>query len=64
LIDWPLYFSDNVYLSNPSSETGILCLWTKKERIIERVNPDLYSFIGQLYSKDYGVMILIKEFAC
>ena len=59
--EWPLYFSDNVHLSNPESETGILCLWTKKERIIERVNPDLYSFIGQLYSKDYGVMILIRN---
>jgi hypothetical protein len=58
---WPLYFSDNVHLSNPESETGILCLWTKKERIIEKINPELYSFIGQLYSKDYGVMILIRN---
>ncbi|MCC7574088.1 hypothetical protein KO361_00650 [Candidatus Woesearchaeota archaeon] len=58
---WPLYFSDNLYLSNPESETGILCLWTKKERLIEKLNPDLYSFIGQLYSKDYGVMVLLRN---
>ncbi len=58
---WPIYFSDNVYLSCEESETGILCLWTKKERIIEKINPELYSFIGQLYSKDYGVMILIRN---
>ena len=58
---WPLYFSDNLHLSNPESETGILCLWTKKERIIEKLNPELYSFIGQLYSKDYGVMILVRN---
>ena len=59
--EWPLYFSDNVYLSNKDSETGILCLWTKKERLIEKLDPKLYSFIGQLYSKDYGVMILIRN---
>ncbi len=58
---WPLYFSDNIHLSNPRSETGILCLWTKKERVIEKLDPELYSFIGQLYSKDYGVMILIRN---
>lgn len=58
---WPLYFSDNIHLSNPSSEIGILCLWTKKERAIEKINPKSYSFIGQLYSKDYGIMILIRN---
>ncbi|MFP4568010.1 MAG: hypothetical protein ACLFN8_03625 [Candidatus Woesearchaeota archaeon] len=59
--DWPIYFSDNLHLSNPESETGILCLWTKKERLIKKLNPDAYSFIGQLYSKDYGIMILIRN---
>jgi hypothetical protein len=58
---WPIYFSDNIHISNPNSETGILCLWTKKERLIEKINPELYSFIGQLYSKDYGIMILIRN---
>jgi hypothetical protein len=58
---WPLYFSDNIHISNPESETVILCLWTKKERLIEKLNPELYSIIGQLYSKDYGVMILIRN---
>lgn len=59
--NWPLYFSDNIHISNRESETVILCLWTKKERLIEKINPELYSIIGQLYSKDYGVMILIRN---
>lgn len=57
----PEYYSDNVHLSNPESNTAIVCLWTKKERIIEKLAPENYRLIGQLYSKDYGLQILIRN---
>jgi len=58
---WPVYFADTVKLSNKKSNTGIVCLWTKKERVIEKVKPEHYCFIGQLYSRDYGLQILLRN---
>ncbi|MCF7866276.1 DUF4346 domain-containing protein [Candidatus Woesearchaeota archaeon] len=58
---WPVYYADTVHLSNKESNVGIVCLWTKKERIIEKLIPENYCFIGQLYSKDYGLQILIRN---
>lgn len=61
LNNWPLYFSDTVYLANKESNIGIICLWTKKERLIEKIDDDNYCFIGNLYSKEYGLQILIRN---
>ena len=58
---WPVYYADTVHLSNKESNTGIVCLWTKKERVIEKIDPNNYCFIGQLYSKDYGLQILLRN---
>ena len=55
------YYSDTIHIANPDSETCILCLWTKKERIIEKISGQNYAFIGQLYSKDYGLQILLRN---
>ncbi len=57
----PQYYSDSVHLSNPDSNIAIVCLWTKKERIIEKLEAKNYRFIGQLYSKDYGLQILLRN---
>jgi hypothetical protein len=59
--DLLLYYSDTIHVANPDSETCILCLWTKKERVIEKVSEENYAFIGQLYSKDYGLQILLRN---
>jgi hypothetical protein len=56
-----LYYSDTIHIGNPNSQTCILCLWTKKERVIEKVSRENYAFIGQLYSKDYGLQILLRN---
>ncbi len=57
----PEYYSDSVHSSSPESNTAIVCLWTKKERIIEKLSPENYKLIGQLYSKDYGLQILLRN---
>jgi hypothetical protein len=55
------YYSDTIHVGNPESENCILCLWTKKERVMEKVSGKNYCFIGQLYSKDYGLQILFRN---
>lgn len=56
-----LYYSDTIHMSNKESSKAILCLWTKKDRIIEKLRPENYCFIGQLYSKEYGLQILVRN---
>ena len=58
---WPLYYSDTIHVANLDSGIGILTLWTKKERVIEKISEKDYSFIGQLYSKEYGLQILVRN---
>ncbi|MGV8162572.1 MAG: DUF4346 domain-containing protein [Candidatus Nanoarchaeia archaeon] len=55
------YYSDTIHLANLKSENCILCLWTKKDRIIEKITGENYCFIGQLYSRDYGLQILFRN---
>jgi hypothetical protein len=59
--DLLLYYSDTIHVANPESANCILCLWTKKERVIEKISENNYAFIGQLYSKDYGLQILFRN---
>lgn len=59
--DLILYYSDTIHMSNRESSKAILCLWTKKDRIIEKLSPENYCFIGQLYSKEYGLQILVRN---
>ncbi len=58
---WPIYYSDTIHVANLDSGIGILTLWTKKERVMEKIAEENYSFIGQLYSKDYGLQILVRN---
>ncbi|MCF7872355.1 DUF4346 domain-containing protein [Candidatus Woesearchaeota archaeon] len=58
---WPVYYADTVHLSNKGSNVGVVCLWTKKERLIEKLSGNSYCFIGQLYSKEYGLQILLRN---
>lgn len=55
------YYSDTIHIANPESVNCILCLWTKKERIMDKLSEENYAFIGQLYSKDYGLQILFRN---
>lgn len=55
------YYKDTIHVSNPDSSKAILSLWTRKESIIPELKPDQYSFIGQLYSKQYGLEILTRN---
>lgn len=58
---WPVYYSDTVHISNKDSSVAIVCLWTKKERLMEKLNHNSYCFLGQLYSKEYGLLILLRN---
>jgi len=55
------YYKDTIHVANPESTKAILSLWTKKETIIPVINEDKYAFIGQLYSKQYGLEILTRN---
>jgi len=58
--NWPIYFKENLILSNPKSEVAIVTLWTPTKKIIERIDRNLYCIAGQLYSKD-GINYIIRN---
>jgi len=58
---WPLYYKDTVHIGNASSETAIICLWTKKDHLIDVLDEDEYALLGQLYSQSYGIEILCRN---
>jgi len=57
---WPLEFSDQIEVGNEKSQVAIVTLWTKKEKIIEKLKKD-YAIVGQLYSPEEGVNALIRN---
>lgn len=58
--NWPIYFKENLILSNPKSEVAIVTLWTPTKKIIEGIDKNLYCVAGQLYSKD-GINYIIRN---
>ncbi len=58
---WPVCFSDLVVVGNPSSSVAIVTLWTKKEFVLKHLSSEMYSIIGQLYSRDEGVNGILRN---
>lgn len=58
---WPVCFSDQVVVGNPSSSIAVVTLWTKKEVVLEHLSPGVYAIVGQLYSRDEGVNGILRN---
>lgn len=58
---WPVYYADALHVSNPDSCTAIISLWTKKEHLVDVLDPDSYAFLGQMYSQAYGLEVLVRN---
>jgi len=59
-IGWPIYFSDSLIKGNPESEIAITTLWTPAKLIADKIDPKLFSAIGQLYSKE-GINFILRN---
>eukprot|EP00477_Mikrocytos_mackini_P001364 GAHX01001462.1.p1 GENE.GAHX01001462.1~~GAHX01001462.1.p1 ORF type:complete len:479 (-),score=90.12 GAHX01001462.1:42-1478(-) len=53
--DWPLEYSEKLILSNPGSNTGILTLWSLKELVAQKLDPNSYAVIGNFYDVFNGL---------
>jgi len=55
-------FKENQLIKgNQSCNTAIVTLWTRKEEVAKAVDKDRYCFIGQLYSAERGIDILVRN---
>lgn len=60
MIEWPINFKDQMIIGNIESPVAVCCLWTLKENIAAGLDKDLFSLLGQLYSKD-GVKYILRN---
>lgn len=58
---WPVCFPDLVAVGNKDAPIGIVTLWTKKELVLQHLQPEQYALVGQLYSRDEGVNGIIRN---
>lgn len=58
---WLAYYSDTIVTGNEDSCNAVVTLWTKKEKVIKHLNENNYCYLGQLYSKEYGLQILFRN---
>lgn len=58
---WLAYYSDTIKTGNMDSCNAVVTLWTKKEKVIKHLDKKNYCYVGQLYSKEYGVQILFRN---
>ncbi len=59
--DWPVSFSDLITIGNKTASAGIVTLWTKKEFVLQHLNPSQYALVGQLYSRHEGLNALLRN---
>jgi len=55
-----MFFENSLILGNPKSNTAIISLWTKKERILEFADKKNFKILGNLYSKN-GINYIIRN---
>ena len=58
--NWPIYSKENLILGNPKSEAALITLWTPTRQITEKLDKNLFSAAGQLYSKS-GINYIIRN---
>lgn len=57
----PIYKKSRLVIGNPESPIGIVSLWTKNKKLAERLDPGKYAVIGQLFSSERGLDILVRN---
>ncbi len=57
----PVYKKSRLVVGNPESNVGIVSLWTKPSRIAEKLDPSTYAVIGNLFSAERGLDILVRN---
>ncbi len=61
--EWPKYYKDLIICPSQSGDIGIICSWTKREKIYAMLDDDVSSrvgAIGQLYSAD-GINYIVRN---
>ena len=56
-----IYKSTRLITGNPESNVAIVCLWTKAKEIAEKIDPSKYAVMGQLFSAERGLDILVRN---
>ncbi|RLJ09719.1 MAG: hypothetical protein DRP15_02685, partial [Candidatus Aenigmatarchaeota archaeon] len=57
----PIYKGSRLIVGNPESDIAIVSLWTKKEKIAEKLDKNKYAVIGQLFSAERGLDLLVRN---
>jgi len=57
----PIYKKSRLVVGNPESPIGIVSLWTKNRKLAERLDPNRYAVIGQMFSAERGLDILVRN---
>ncbi len=57
----PLYKASRLIVGNPASPVAICCLWTKPQEIAAKLDPNSYCVIGNLFSAERGLDILVRN---
>jgi len=57
---WPIFYKDDLKISNLDSSIGICTLWTKKDIIFTRLSENKYAVCGNLYTIQ-GINPMIKN---
>jgi len=66
-IVWPAFLPNQILMGNPKSNVAIICGWTKRDLMkkrLEEIDPlimDRIAGIGQLYTAERGVDVLIRN---
>ncbi|MBT3323507.1 hypothetical protein HN681_01560 [archaeon] len=54
-------FNDLISFSNLDSNIAITTLWTKKDKILEKLDTTKVALVGQLYSKNKGLNAVLRN---
>jgi len=59
-MNWPIYYKEKLHIANPTSNVGIVTLWTPMQAILPNLDQNEFNIGGQLYSK-VGVNYIIRN---
>ncbi|HLD78321.1 MAG TPA: thymidylate synthase, partial [archaeon] len=57
----PIYKKTRLTLGNPEGTVGIVTLWSKKSEIAAKLDPSQYAAIGNLYSAERGLDLMVRN---
>lgn len=65
LVTWPICYTDQLIIGDPSSDTAIVCCWSVKERVAKLAKElgIAYNTIGNLYSQTRGLSPFLRNLA-